>query len=159
MSKKYKAAAYLRLSYTDDRSAESDSISTQRKLIQDFLVLHPDIELVSEQIDDGYSGILFNRPAFQAMLSDIKNGTVNCVIVKDLSRLGREHIDTSRYIRQIFPAFGVRFVAINDNIDTANEHTGDDLVVSIKSTEDVIFMQGGGLDGPEKPKKYRSPAA
>ncbi len=83
MSKKYKAAAYLRLSYTDDRSAESDSISTQRKLIQDFLVLHPDIELVSEQIDDGYSGILFNRPAFQAMLSDIKNGTVNCVIVKD----------------------------------------------------------------------------
>lgn len=133
MSKKYKAAAYLRLSYTDDRSAESDSISTQRKLIQDFLVLHPDIELVSEQIDDGYSGILFNRPAFQAMLSDIKNGMVNCVIVKDLSRLGREHIDTSRYIRQIFPAFGVRFVAINDNIDTANEHTGDDLVVSIKS--------------------------
>ena len=133
MSKKYKAAAYLRLSYTDDRSAESDSISTQRKLIQDFLVLHPDIELVSEQIDDGYSGILFSRPAFQAMLSDIKNGMVNCVIVKDLSRLGREHIDTSRYIRQIFPAFGVRFVAINDNIDTANEHTGDDLVVSIKS--------------------------
>lgn len=93
------------------------------------------------------------------MLSDIKNGMVDCVIVKDLSRLGREHIDTSRYIRQIFPAFGVRFVAINDNIDTANEHTGDDLVVSIKSTEDVIFMQGGGLDGPEKPKKYRSPAA
>lgn len=133
MSQKYKATAYLRLSYTDDRSAESDSISTQRKLIQDFLVLHPDIELVSEQIDDGYSGILFNRPAFQAMLSDIKNGMVNCVIVKDLSRLGREHIDTSRYIRQIFPAFGVRFVAINDNIDTANEHTGDDLVVSIKS--------------------------
>lgn len=133
MSKKYKAAAYLRLSYTDDRSAESDSISTQRKLIQDFLVLHPDIELVSEQIDDGYSGILFNRPAFQAMLSDIKNGTVNCVIVKDLSRLGREHVDTSRYLRQIFPALGVRFIAVTDHIDSEDEHTGDDLVVSIKS--------------------------
>lgn len=133
MFKKYKAAAYLRLSYTDDRSAESDSISTQRKLIQDFLVLHPDIELVSEQIDDGYSGILFNRPAFQAMLSDIKNGTVNCVIVKDLSRLGREHVDTSRYLRQIFPALGVRFIAVTDHIDSEDEHTGDDLVVSIKS--------------------------
>ena len=67
------------------------------------------------------------------MVSDIKNGVINCVIVKDLSRLGREHIDTSRYLRQIFPAFGVRFISVNDNIDTENEQTGDDLVVSIKS--------------------------
>ena len=133
MPKKYKAAAYLRLSHTDDRSAESDSISNQRKLIQDFLVQHPEIELASERIDDGYSGIVFDRPAFQEMVSDIKNGVINCVIVKDLSRLGREHIDTSRYLRQIFPAFGVRFISVNDNIDTENEQTGDDLVVSIKS--------------------------
>lgn len=130
---KYKATAYMRLSYTDDRSAESDSISNQRKLIQDFLTQHPDIELISERIDDGYSGIVFDRPAFQQMLTDIKNGTINCVIVKDLSRLGREHVDTSRYLRQIFPAFGVRFIAVTDNVDTANEHTGDDLVVSIRS--------------------------
>lgn len=75
----------------------------------------------------------FNRPAFQAMLSDIKNGMVNCVIVKDLSRLGREHVDTSRYLRQIFPALGVRFIAVTDHIDSEDEHTGDDLVVSIKS--------------------------
>ena len=75
----------------------------------------------------------FDRPAFQEMVSDIKNGVINCVIVKDLSRLGREHIDTSRYLRQIFPAFGVRFISVNDNIDTENEQTGDDLVVSIKS--------------------------
>ena len=133
MPKKYKAAAYLRLSHTDDRSAESDSISNQRKLIQDFLVQHPEIELASERIDDGYSGIVFDRPAFQQMLNDIKNGIIDCVIVKDLSRLGREHIDTSRYLRQVFPAFGVRFISITDHIDTAAEHTGDDLVLSVKS--------------------------
>ena len=133
MSKKYKAAAYLRLSYTDDRSTESDSITNQKKLIEDYVAKHPEIELVSERVDDGYSGILFDRPAFQAMLSDIKNGMVNCVIVKDLSRLGREHVDTSRYLRQIFPAFGVRFIAVTDHIDSEDEHTGDDLVVSIKS--------------------------
>jgi DNA invertase Pin-like site-specific DNA recombinase len=130
---KYKATAYMRLSYTDNHSAESDSISNQRKLIQDFLIQHPDIELISERIDDGYSGIVFDRPAFQEMVSDIKKGVINCVIVKDLSRLGREHIDTSRYLRQIFPAFEVRFISITDNVDTENEHAGDDLIVSIKS--------------------------
>lgn len=133
MSKTYRAAAYLRLSYTDDRSTESDSITNQKKLIEDYVAKHPEIELVSERVDDGYSGILFDRPAFQQMVTDIKNGTIDCVIVKDLSRLGREHIDTSRYLRQIFPAFGVRFISITDHIDTAAEHTGDDLVVSVKS--------------------------
>lgn len=133
MSKKYKATAYLRLSYTDDRSTESDSTTNQKKLIEDYVAKHPEIELVSERVDDGYSGIVFDRPAFQQMLTDIKNGSIDCVITKDLSRLGREHIDTSRYLRQIFPAFGVRFIAVTDNVDTANEHTGDDLVVSIKS--------------------------
>lgn len=133
MSKKYKATAYLRLSYTDDRSTESDSITNQKKLIEDYVAKHPEIELVSERVDDGYSGIVFDRPAFQQMLDDIKNEKVNCVIVKDLSRLGREHVDTSRYLRQIFPAFGVRFIAVTDHIDSEDEHTGDDLVVSIKS--------------------------
>ena len=130
---KYKAVAYLRLSYTGDHSVESDSIANQRKLIEDFVSQHPEIELVSERIDDGYSGIVFDRPAFQKMLTDIKNGSIDCIITKDLSRLGREHIDTSRYLRQIFPAFGVRFIAVTDHIDTAAEHNGDDLVTSIKS--------------------------
>ena len=137
---KFKATAYLRLSHTDDRSAENDSIANQRKLIEDFVAQHSDIELVSERVDDGYSGILFDRPAFQEMLSDIKNGVVNCVIAKDLSRLGREHIETSRYLRQIFPAFGVRFIAVNDHIDTAAEHNGDDLVTSIKSILAHLFF-------------------
>ena len=112
---------------------ESDSITNQKKLIADFLKGHPEIELVSERIDDGYSGILFDRPAFQEMMDDIRSGKINCVIVKDLSRLGREYIETGRYLRQIFPAYGVRFIAITDGIDTANDNPGDDLTVSMKS--------------------------
>jgi len=130
---KYKADAYLRLSYSADKSEESDSITNQKKLIEDFVAAHPDIEIVSERVDDGYSGILFDRPAFQEMMRDIVEEKINCVIVKDLSRLGREYIETGRYLRQVFPTYGVRFIAVNDNIDTANEHTGDELNISLKN--------------------------
>lgn len=130
---KYRAAAYLRVSYTADGSVESDSIANQKKLVRDFAAAHPDIELVSERVDDGYSGVLFDRPAFQEMMQDIKAGKINCVIVKDLSRLGREWIETGRYLQRVFPAYGVRFISVNDNIDTANEHSGDDLTVALKN--------------------------
>ena len=130
--KMYKAAKYIRLSYTDEKTSESDSVGNQRKLIDDFLKNHPDIEVVAEKVDDGVSGIIFDRKAFKEMMADIENGKIDCVIVKDLSRLGREYIETGRYLRKIFPAYGVRFIAINDNIDTIKD-SGDDLVVSVKS--------------------------
>ena len=129
---KYKATAYIRLSYTDDHSSESDSVSNQRKLIENFVERNPDIEVVSEKIDDGYSGIIFDRPAFKEMMQDVTDGNINCVIVKDLSRLGREYIETGRYLRRVFPAYGVRFIAITDSIDTAHD-SGDDLTVSVKN--------------------------
>ena len=109
---KYKATAYIRLSYTDDHSSESDSVSNQRKLIENFVERNPDIEVVSEKIDDGYSGIIFDRPAFKEMMQDVTDGNINCVIVKDLSRLGREYIETGRYLRRVFPAYGVRFIRL-----------------------------------------------
>lgn len=113
---KYKADAYLRLSYAPDRNAESDSIANQKKLIEDFVAAHPDIEIVSERVDDGYSGVLFDRPAFQEMMNDIVSGKINCVIVKDLSRLGREYSYMGRLQDFIFPAYDVRFIAINDDV-------------------------------------------
>ena len=128
----YKAAKYIRLSYTDDKSVESDSVSNQRKFLDSFIANQPDIETVAEMVDDGVSGIIFDRPAFKQMMADIEDGKINCVIVKDLSRLGREYIETGRYLRRIFPAYGVRFIAINDNIDTLRD-SGDDLIVSVKS--------------------------
>ena len=81
---KYKATAYIRLSYTDDHSSESDSVSNQRKLIENFVERNPDIEVVSEKIDDGYSGIIFDRPAFKEMMQDVTDGNINCVIASTL---------------------------------------------------------------------------
>lgn len=128
----YRAIKYIRLSYTDDKTVESNSVANQRKLIDDFIAKHDDIEVVAEKVDDGYSGVLYDRPAFTEMMELIKQGKTNCVIVKDLSRLGREYIETGRYLRRVFPAYGVRFIAINDNFDTLNEKA-DELSVSIKN--------------------------
>ena len=135
----YKATKYLRLSKEDNKNyknseqrTDSQSIDNQRKMIDDFLKTHPDIEVVSEKIDDGFSGILFDRPAFKEMMTDVEAGIINCIVVKDLSRFGREYIETGRYLRRILPAHGVRFIAINDNIDTLRD-SGDDLVIGVKS--------------------------
>ena len=128
-----KATLYLRISDSDERAGESNSIANQRKLLQDFADKHPDIEVVSEKVDDGFSGVLFDRPAFQEMLRDIEAGKTDCVIVKDLSRMGRDYIETGHYLRRVFPAWGVRFIAVNDNIDTINENAGDNLIVSVKN--------------------------
>lgn len=136
----YKAIKYIRLSYTDDKTTESDSVANQRKLIDDFIERHPEIEAVDEKIDDGYSGVLFDRPAFQEMMRQIEEGKANCVIVKDLSRLGREYIETGRYMRRIFPAYGVRFIAINDNVDTEND-SADDLTVSVKNIMNEAYCR------------------
>lgn len=136
----YKAIKYIRLSYTDDKTVESDSVANQRRLIDDYIVRHPEIEVVAEKIDDGYSGVLFDRPAFQEMMRMIEQGEANCVIVKDLSRLGREYIETGRYMRRVFPAYGVRFIAINDNVDTEND-AADDLTVSVKNIMNEAYCR------------------
>lgn len=128
-SKMYRASAYLRLSKEDGDKVESDSIANQRDLIHNFLSDKADIQLVEERIDDGYSGATFDRPSFQKMIADIKTGKINCVIVKDLSRFGRNFIEAGRYIDQVFPEYGVRFIAINDNFDSARGRSQSDNVL------------------------------
>ena len=118
MVKKYRAAAYLRLSKDDGDKDESNSIQSQRKIISEFIKSRNDIELINEKIDDGFSGVSFERPAFKALIEDIKNGNINCVIVKDLSRLGRNYIQSGYYIERFFPSEGVRFIAVTDCIDS-----------------------------------------
>ena len=96
-------------------------------IIAQFLERNPDIQVYDTYIDNGTSGTTFHRPAFQKMLSDIESGFVNCVIVKDLSRLGRNTIDTGYYIEQYFRLRNVRFIAVNENFDTAapeDAHSG-----------------------------------
>jgi len=142
MEKKYKATLYMRISYTDDKSRESESLSNQRKMMEDFLKNYPDIEVVSEKSDDGYTGLLFDRPAFKEMMQDIIDNKVNCVIVKDLSRLGREYIETGTYLRTIFPQYGVRFIAISEGIDTAkDEDLSGKLDVTLKTLMNDAYSQ------------------
>lgn len=121
-----RAALYVRLS-VEDSHTHSASIETQQMIIAQFLERNPDIQVYDTYIDNGTSGTTFHRPAFQKMLSDIESGFVNCVIVKDLSRLGRNTIDTGYYIEQYFRLRNVRFIAVNENFDTAapeNAHSG-----------------------------------
>ena len=114
----YYAIAYYRLSKYDRTSnQESDSIANQRKLVHAYLEKHPNIVLIDEADDDGYTGTNFDRPGFQKVLDAIKTGRANCVIVKDLSRLGREYISTGNLLEKYFPNAGVRFIAINDDVD------------------------------------------
>jgi len=135
----YHATIYVRLSKEDGDArnaakAESNSISNQKNLIKDFLKDKEDIVVVSERVDDGYSGSSFERPAFQMMLEDIKKGVVDCVVVKDLSRFGREYIDSGRYIERLFPALGVRFIAINDGYDSLDgKDKSDDIIIPFKN--------------------------
>lgn len=139
IKKIYHAAIYVRLSKEDgdvanSAKAESNSISNQKNLIKDFLKDKEDIVIVSERVDDGYSGSNFERPAFQMMLEDIKKGIVDCVIVKDLSRFGREYIDSGRYIERLFPALGVRFIAVNDGYDSLDrKEQSDEIIIPFKN--------------------------
>ena len=135
----YHAVIYVRLSKEDGDVAtagkrESNSISNQKNLIKNFLKDKKDIVVVSERVDDGYSGSNFERPAFQMMLEDIKKGIVDCVVVKDLSRFGREYIDAGKYIERLFPALGVRFIAGNDHYDSLEgKSQADEIVIPFKN--------------------------
>lgn len=129
----YKAIAYYRLSKEDRRKSESDSIANQRKLVMDFISANPNITLVKEAYDDGYTGTNYDRPGFKSVVEALKNGEADCVIVKDLSRLGREYIETGKYIEMTFPEMNVRFIAINDDVDTSNRSYGDDLMIPFKN--------------------------
>ncbi len=118
--KLYHCAIYARLSQDDpEASGDSESIQNQKLLLHDFIDHHEDLVLVGEYADDGYSGVNFNRPDFQRMMEDVRAGLIDCVICKDLSRLGRNYIEVGRYLEQIFPSLGTRFIAVNDNVDTA----------------------------------------
>lgn len=135
---KYRACAYLRLSREDDdkrgSTDESNSIKSQRMMIESFVRGFPDVELVKEVCDDGFSGTDYERPAFMEMIAMVEKGEIDCIIVKDLSRLGREYIGAGNYIQKYFPQKNVRFIAINDNYDSLTANSSDRyMVVPVKN--------------------------
>ena len=124
---------YLRLSKEDAEAVESNSISNQRELIKSY-IKGKDIELIGEYVDDGYSGANFKRPGFNRMIDDAYEKKFDTVIVKDLSRFGRDYIGAGRYIQRIFPQIGVRFISVNDNYDSKHADMSDThLILPIKN--------------------------
>ncbi len=133
-TKIWNATLYLRLSRDDGDKEESNSITGQRELLRDFIKKHPEIREYTVRVDDGFTGSNFERPDFKRMLEDVKAGKTDCIIVKDLSRFGRNYLDAGEYIEKIFPFLGVRFIAVNDNYDSlGGKSASDDLIIPFKN--------------------------
>lgn len=125
----YRMAAYCRLSKEDGENRVSESIENQVEMIREYVNRSPDLEIAEFYIDDGYSGLYFtNRPEFQRMMEDICQGKIQGVITKDISRLGREHIETSNYMERVFPTLGIRYIAILDGVDSVS-HANEELAL------------------------------
>ena len=131
---KYKVAGYIRLSKEDKIKDESNSVTNQKLIITSFVERNEDLELIDFYIDDGYSGTTFDRPEYKRMLKDIVEGKVNTIIVKDLSRFGRNHIESDNYIENILPGYNVRFISIIDEIDSLkNPKSVSSIAVPLKN--------------------------
>ena len=129
----WRAALYIRLS-VEFNGKRGDSLETQRQIMEAYAALCPDLEIVEVYTDNGITGRTFEREAFQRMLADVEAGKINCIMVKDLSRLGRNTIDTGYYIEKYFPLHGVRFIAVNDQFDSEDsENSGNHLIVPLKN--------------------------
>lgn len=131
-------ALYERLSRDDDLQGESNSISNQKKILERYCKDHGITAYRHYDEDDGYSGTNFNRPGFQKMLADIKDGKVKCVIVKDMSRFGRDYLQVGMYTDVLFPDFGVRFIAVNDGVDSTR---GDNEFTAIRNVFNEMYAR------------------
>ena len=129
--KLYHAAIYARLSYETEANRERDTVETQIAYLKNYIDRQEDMELADVYADVSFSGTNFERPEFERMMQDIRSGKIDTVITKDLSRLGRNYIDSGTYIERIFPLFHVRYIAVNDDFDTNRE--GTDLAMPLKN--------------------------
>lgn len=167
----YRGAIYLRLSKDDESRRESSSISSQRRLLMSYAKEH-DFSIVKEYSDDGWSGTTFDRPAFQEMIQDVKKGSINLILTKDLSRLGRNYIVSGQYTEFFFPSMNVRFIAVNDGYDSAvsdsdmipfknimNEMYARDISKKIRSSLRIRMKDGSYIGNfpPYGYEKYPGP--
>ena len=130
----WKPALYIRLSREDGDREESNSIASQRELLTEFADAQTDMAAPRLYTDDGYTGTDFDRPNFQRMIDDLRAGVVNCVIVKDLSRFGRNYVGVGEYLEHIFPLLNVRFISVSDNVDSfVDPRSVNSLIVPFKN--------------------------
>jgi len=130
----YCAGGYIRLSVEDSGRPGADTIEMQKVMIQDYIKAQPDMQLCELFCDNGRTGTNFERPGFEALMEQVRIGKIDCIVVKDLSRFGRNYLETDNYLERIFPFMDVRFVAINDNFDTLTAaRSGDGYIVPLKN--------------------------
>lgn len=141
MKKIYRAAKYMRTSCPEFETEYRDSIENQRRMIDAFLKQNQDITVVSERVDDGFSGLFFERPALKSMMEEIEASQVDCVIVKDLSRLGRDYIEVGRLLRDFFPAHHVRLISLDDRIDSIQLEGFDRILAILKNIFSEQYCQ------------------
>ena len=130
----YQTAGYIRLSIEDSGKTDGYSLENQEKLVRDYIADQQDMRLYRLYIDNGATGTVFQRPAFDEMMQDMKDGKINCIVVKDLSRLGRNYLEAGNYLEQIFPFFRVRFISITDGYDSNSpDVTDESLIIPLKN--------------------------
>ncbi|MDL2258455.1 recombinase family protein [Eubacteriales bacterium OttesenSCG-928-K08] len=144
----YNAAAYTRLS-SDDKKKRGDSLETQHDIIENFVAMSSDIRIVETYTDNNATGTNFDRPGFQRMLADAESGRINCIIVKDLSRFGRNAIDAGYYIEKYLPSLGVRFIAVTDSFDSNDGDGG--IILPLKN----LIAESYALDISRKCKSVQ----
>ncbi len=140
-SHSYQTAIYTRLSKEDSGKDDSDTIENQIDIVSKYINRTDEMVLRDTYIDNGYTGVNFERPDFKRLLSDIELGKINCIVVKDLSRLGRDYISVGEYLYSIFPSLNVRVISINDNYDSLVNKGFDDIVVSLKNLVNASYSR------------------
>lgn len=141
----YQAAGYVRLSVEDSGKPGADTIEAQKELVLGYIEAQEDMEFCSLYCDNGRTGTNFERPDFERLMDDVRSGKIDCIIVKDLSRFGRNYKETGNYLERIFPFLDVRFVAVNDNFDTLTaERTADGYIVPLKNIINEVYSKDIG---------------
>lgn len=138
----YKTGGYGRLSVEDSGKPGADTLESQEELIRGYIESQPDMEFCGLYCDNGQTGTNFERPAFDRLLADVKAGKIDCIVVKDLSRFGRNYKETGNYLERIFPFMDVRFVAVCDSFDTLTaERTNDGFIVPLKNIINEVYSK------------------
>ena len=154
------AGLYGRLSVLDNGKVDGEPIESQIAIIEQYVAGHPELKIVERYIDNGYTGTNFDRPNWERMMADVKSGRINCIIVKDLSRLGRNYIETGRFLERICPKLGIRFISVNDNYDTAEIKSQHEFAASLKNivndyyAKDISLKSGSALKAKRQRGEY-----
>ena len=141
VSSVYNTALYVRLSVIDSSRNDSESIINQEELLRRYVAVCPELTLKESFIDSGKSGVNFDRPAWNDLLRECRKGNINCIVIKDLSRLGRNCIETGDYLERILPMLGVRLIAVNDCYDSLSLTNGERLVSNLKNLVNDIYAK------------------